>query len=287
MERAFVHPRAQVVHCDLSLSRRLEGAEGRSNAELVTARSRLRPDSGAEWCRVAGAWALYDGVDSPCTQTFGLGLFETASDADMDRIETFFRERGADVCHEVSPLAAPDLLGRLTTRGYGPIELSSVLFREITDDLGLEGASDESLRTRVVDAEEAGTWGQVAARGWSDVAPELEDYLKDLGTINEARGDTVCFVAEARGEPVAAGALCIQEGVALLAGASTVPAWRRRGAQLALLRSRLEHAVEKGCDLAMVVTQPGSASQRNAERRGFRVAYTRIKWRLDAPGRSG
>lgn len=25
---------------------------------------------------------------------------------------------------------------------------------------------------------------------------------------------------------------------------------------------------------------PGSASQRNAERQGFRIAYTRIKWTL-------
>jgi hypothetical protein len=25
---------------------------------------------------------------------------------------------------------------------------------------------------------------------------------------------------------------------------------------------------------------PGSASQRNAERQGFRIAYTRMKWRL-------
>ena len=27
---------------------------------------------------------------------------------------------------------------------------------------------------------------------------------------------------------------------------------------------------------------PGSGSQRNAERNGFRIAYTRIKWRGDA-----
>jgi hypothetical protein len=26
---------------------------------------------------------------------------------------------------------------------------------------------------------------------------------------------------------------------------------------------------------------PGSGSQRNAERHGFRIAYTRIKWRRD------
>lgn len=30
----------------------------------------------------------------------------------------------------------------------------------------------------------------------------------------------------------------------------------------------------------MMGAQPGSASQRNAERQGFRVAYTRVKWGL-------
>jgi GNAT superfamily N-acetyltransferase len=68
-------------------------------------------------------------------------------------------------------------------------------------------------------------------------------------------------------------------GVALLAGASTVPEHRKRGAQLALLDARLRYAAEHGCDLAMMGAAPGSASQRNAERHGFRIAYTRIKWR--------
>jgi hypothetical protein len=30
----------------------------------------------------------------------------------------------------------------------------------------------------------------------------------------------------------------------------------------------------------MMGAEPGSASQRNAERQGFRIAYTRIKWHL-------
>jgi hypothetical protein len=30
----------------------------------------------------------------------------------------------------------------------------------------------------------------------------------------------------------------------------------------------------------MVCAAPGSTSQRNAERNGFRIAYTRIKWHL-------
>jgi hypothetical protein len=89
-----------------------------------------------------------------------------------------------------------------------------------------------------------------------------------------------CFVAEIGGEAIAAAALFMHEGVALLAGASTVPEGRRQGAQLALLDARLRTAVSSGCDLAMMVAAPGSASQRNAERNGFRVAYTRTKWQL-------
>ena len=72
----------------------------------------------------------------------------------------------------------------------------------------------------------------------------------------------------------------MHDRVALLAGASTVPEGRRQGAQLALLDARLQTAVDAGCDLAMMVAAPGSASQRNAERQGFRIAYTRTKWQL-------
>lgn len=40
------------------------------------------------------------------------------------------------------------------------------------------------------------------------------------------------------------------------------------------------YAFDAGCDLSMMVAEPGSSSQRNAGRNGFRVAYTRTKWRL-------
>ena len=63
------------------------------------------------------------------------------------------------------------------------------------------------------------------------------------------------------------------------AGAATIPEMRKQGAQGELLKARLAYAAERGIELAMIVTQPGSGSQRNAERRGFRPVYTRMKWR--------
>jgi hypothetical protein len=55
---------------------------------------------------------------------------------------------------------------------------------------------------------------------------------------------------------------------------------RRRGLQALLLQERMRYAFDHGCDIAMMVAEAGSNSQRNAERAGFHIAYTRTKWRL-------
>ena len=48
-------------------------------------------------------------------------------------LERFFRERGAASEHEVSPLALGDSLAVLSNRGYEPFELTTVMFRPISD----------------------------------------------------------------------------------------------------------------------------------------------------------
>lgn len=106
--------------------------------------------------------------------------------------------------------------------------------------------------------------------------------MRQFGRIMASAEGSVPFLAELDGQAVATGGLVLHGGVALLAGASTVPAARSQGAQRALLQARLRYAAEHGCDLAMMGAHPGSASQRNAERQGFRIAYTRIKWHLGA-----
>ena len=269
---------APFIFSDLNLSRRLERAEGRSNVGFVEARALVSPGVGACWTEVAGCYAMFDGVESPVTQTFGLGMFETPSDADLERLEEFFKERGAPVNHELSPLADPETFKLLNGRGYEPCEFTSVLFRPLVPFACAARPRESGVKVRVVGPEEHELWAQTAARGWSE--SEWVEFMLGLSRVSAARADALSFLAELEGRPVATGALSINEGVALLAGASTVPEERRRGAQLALLDARLAYAAERGCDIAMMCALPGSASQRNAERQGFRIAYTRIKWRL-------
>jgi GNAT superfamily N-acetyltransferase len=266
-----------MVFSDLALSRRLERAEGWACAQFAEARRRIFPGSGAEWMECAGAYAVFDDIDSPVTQTFGLGIFEELSAGSLDAIERFFLDRGAEVDHEVSPFAGAAALSLLCARQYRPIEISSVLYRPVENPAAEEHGN---ISVRVTGPNEAQLWTDISARGWTHEHPELLDLLLQTGAIASARQQTVCFLAEVDGEPGAAGALCIHEGTALFAGAATIPEMRRRGLQAALLKERMRYAFDHGCDLAMMVAEVGSESQRNAERRGFRIAYTRAKWHL-------
>jgi GNAT superfamily N-acetyltransferase len=265
---------------DMDLARRLERAEACANAAFVEARAEVDPQSGAQWIEAGGAYAMYDGVTSPVTQTFGLGLFEEATSAVLDEIETFFRERGAPVCHEVSPLAGGPLAALLAVRGYQPVEFTSVTYRAVDSGSVLGLSLNEKIHVRPIEEGEGELWAQVAARGWSEDLPDLNDFLLSLGAINTRRAHTISFLADLESRPIAAGALCVHQGVALFAGACTIPEARRLGAQRALMDARFRYAAEHGCDVAMMGAAPGSSSQRNAERYGFRIAYTRTKWQL-------
>jgi len=267
---------------DLSLSRRLERAEGRSSVNFVEARAELNPESGAEWIEVAGAYAMFDGICSPVTQTFGLGVSDPVTQADLEKLEEFFQQRGAHVHHEVSPLADASLLTLFNERGYQPIELTSVMYRPIGRGVQIASPRDKKVQSRLIRDGEEELWARTASRGWSELT-EFADTILEVLSITAKRASGLSFMAELDGRPIATGAMFIHDGVALLAGASTIPEGRRQGAQLALLESRLHYAAEKGCDIAMICALPGSASQRNAERQGFRVAYTRIKWSLISP----
>lgn len=262
---------------DLSLARRLERAEASANAAFVEARAAMQPASGAAWRDVNGTYAMFDGVASPLTQTFGLGLFATPADDELVAIEAFFAERGTDVFHEVAPLADPAVLALLVSRGYVPIEHTTVMHRPLTSASLAGLAKPSTLTTRRIGHDELGAWAETSARGWGE-SPELASFMRDFGNITGRSRGVTCFVADLEGQMVGTGAMAMHGGVALLAGASTIPAFRGRGAQTALLEARLAYAADHGCDLAMMGAAPGSTSQTNAERQGFRIAYTRLKW---------
>ncbi|PYS99740.1 MAG: hypothetical protein DMF63_10240 [Acidobacteria bacterium] len=275
-----------MIYSDKVLSQKLELTEARANIDFVESRAKLEPEIGATWIEIGGARAMFDGAQSPCTQTFGLGLFDEITGERLDEIEDFFRSRGAPVFHEVSPLADPAIIPLLNSRGYRPIEMSTVLFRELEHGVPPSGPAEPEgrlkprLKTRIIEDNEADLWAATSAVGWSTEMDGLADFMFSFGRVSARSEGSYPFLAELDNKPVAAGMLFMSDDACILAGASTILEARNQGAQNALFAARLKFAVEHGCRLAMMSSMPGSQSQKNAQKNGFEIAYTRTKWHL-------
>jgi hypothetical protein len=269
------------MFADLELARRIERTSGLSCSAFAETRCRLSPSTAAEWIEVAGVRAVYDGVESPITQTFGLGIHQPAGQSDFDMIEQFYFARNAATMHEVCPLADASTLEHLYQRDYRPIEYSSVLFlplKELKEKWEPSGTVNPLIKTRLVAKHELERFAEIAALGWQSEFPTATTLIRELATVSANSSGCYPFVAEMNGRWIATGSVWILEGVADLAGASTIEEARNQGAQSALLTTRLNFAAEMGCEISTMGALPGSKSQRNAERRGFRIAYTRTKW---------
>lgn len=260
---------------DLRLSQKLEHAEGLASRRYIEAKRRVFPTSEATWCEIAGAYALYDTAQSPLTQSFGLGIHVAATDDDLEQIERFFVQRGAAVSHEISPLADPSLLGQLHHRKYYPIELTSVLYRSIDDGWLIE--SNPAIKVRSIEPDEQAAYSTMCAAAWQ-LPAEYAGFFDEMGKISAQNEYAKSFVVELNGKPIGGGSLWLSDDVALIAGDCTLPEARRQGGQLALLAARIEYAREHGYKLMMMCAQPGSSSQKNGQRAGMHIAYTRIKW---------
>ena len=252
-----------MVFADALLAQRIEAAEA-ANARGCSPR-------GASVLEVAGGCAIFTGADSPLTQAVGIGLNGAVSEAEIGALETFFRSRGAKATIDLCPLADPALLQALGRRGYRPIEFNNVLVRRLArSDIVL------TPRVRRALAGEDDLWSYTVGRGFFD-QPELTTEEMDVGRAIFAMPGAMCYLGVAEtGASAGGAALAIRHGLATLFADSTIAQFRCHGLHRELIAARLNEAIAQGCDMATASTLPGSVSQRNYERAGFEVVYTKV-----------
>src|SRR5882724_2428806 len=264
---------------NIELARRIELAEAQAAAGGAETMRRLRPESGAAVESIAGGFAMYCGANSPTTQAVGMGLDGPVSEEEFERLENFYRSRSEPVRVETCPLADASLVGHFGKHGYRVTEFSNVMA------LALDGAyraQNQAGRPPGVvvergSQEKMDLWTITVNQGFAEKGPVVPEAVEVMKMFALSPG-VECYLARVDGKVAGGGTLAIRDGVAGLFGASTLPAFRRRGVQAELLHARLARAAEAGCDLAVCLAQPGSTSQRNILRRGFTVLYTRVKF---------
>jgi len=259
---------------DSTLAARLEGFAARDLRRFVDAAVRAFPDSRAEVLEVGGGVAAYCMPGAPFNQAIGMGLADPVTAPEIDLLETFFANRSERVRVNVCPLADPSLTAELSRRGYLVAEFENVLVRPLNRDDDLQ-VPDPSIEIRIVSSVDREEWALGVVRGFS-VTGSLTDADKELSRLMAVQDGAIALLAIADGAPVGTAELVIDEGVGWLSADTTLPAYRRQGVQIALQRARLRLARDGGCDLAVSEARPGGTSQRNMERLGFRIAYTRV-----------
>ena len=262
---------------DLALARRVELAEAQAAACAAQATTRTRTGAAVE--RIAGGFAVYCGANSPVTQAIGLGLSGAVSDEQFHQLENFYRSRNEPVRIEACPLADATLFELLGKHGYRATEFSNVMARRIANgeefDVPGKGITVEAVGEKQIDL-----WALTVAQGFAEKQPVGSEILEVMKMFALAPG-IECYLAKLDGKPAGGGTLSLRDGLAGLFGASTLPAFRKRGVQSALLRARLRRGATAGCSVAVCLAQPGSSSQRNILRHGFQVLYTRVKFERD------
>jgi ribosomal protein S18 acetylase RimI-like enzyme len=264
------------MFADVALACRIELAESRLAAALAGA-----ADAPAAAIReVGGGIAALVGPGSPMNKIVGLG-FAPLDSGVLAEVEASWREREEPVRIELCALADPDVLALLAARGYQLMAFENVLGLDLLHVFDAEplevGVGVERVRDGTLSA-----WASVAVDGFA--APDgtgavVDEYARDV--LEHVMADFARtpgmrrYLARYDGMPAGAASIRLEHGIAQLCGATTLPEYRRRGIQRALLAARIEEARAEGCELAVITTAPGSQSQANAQRRGFSLLYTR------------
>jgi GNAT superfamily N-acetyltransferase len=201
-----------------------------------------------------------------------IGLDSTAQ---LDEIAAFYGD---------SPWWVYDVNGLgdgLEERGF----TSDYGFMKFTRGIGPREARSD-LRVVRVEPDRAGDFAQVVTGGF-----ELPEWSASLAENVVGRPGWSCYVAYDGDEPAGAGALYVHERTGWLGLGATLPRFRGRGAQSALLATRIEDARRQGC--TAVATETGeledgrpSNSYRNILRAGFREAGVRPNYRAPSTTRA-
>jgi ribosomal protein S18 acetylase RimI-like enzyme len=267
------------LFCDTALAARIEEAEADLIARCSEAASRRAGASGFV-TPLAGGVASFAGDGSPYNKVAGLGFGGVPDPAALGGIEAAFAGRGSPTQVELAHLADPAIGALLSARGYQLESFENVLGRALTADI--ERVSPPGVEVRPSGDEESGAWLDAMAEATvhpdSQGVPWHEEFPREViieAQLASSAAGAVRYAALLDGVLAGGATMRLAGGIAQLTGASTVPVYRRRGIQTALLSARLADAAAAGCDIATIVVQPGSKSQQNAQRQGFDLLYTR------------
>ena len=276
------------MFCPADLAARIDQAEARQMMAIAHSAATRDPSLRPFVVPVGRGAAIYAGPGSPTNKMIGIGFSEALDASVLDDLEARFAGLATPLQAEVSVLAEPAVHAQLTGRGYRPSGFEHVLGHPLGAAIA---ALPEGVAVDVASSSDVGPLGDVFIEAFAspdvggvggDAIPPSAEIRRWFDVTMSAEGFRG-YVARVGGEIAGGGSMRVDGEVAQFSGAGTLPRFRRRGVQTALVRARLMAAAAAGCTIGVVVTQPGSKSQQNVQREGFALLYAR-QLLVKAPG---
>lgn len=263
---AFMQPR-------LSIADVATFEEARQARDVAAVAGESEPIAGGMMCfAFVGAWA---------NQAMGLGMHGPVSAADVDRLIRFYEERGVEPRIEVCPRADESLVLHLAERQFVVRDFETVFYRDCRTALPAPPA--EVTVRRIDPASPAELAAAVDLTFAAFGVPRTAEMAALQERVLTERSAAV-FVGRIDGVPAGIACASVTPPCGGMFATATLPAYRRRGVQRALMIARLAAIAEVGAQVATVQSRPGVATERNAWRLGFRVAYTKAILVRPRPG---
>jgi hypothetical protein len=262
----------------LTLAEKAEIVETSEANVFRAALGNLPPELVAEYgagCQEVGGAAAYFFARMPAVifnRVTGLGIQQPATEAMVDELIEFYGRRQTPFGIDLSPAAQPaQLAAWLLERGLRPSYNLAKVIRgtepppHIETDLTIEPVTEAN----------AAHYAHVAVGGFG-----MPDWMAPLFEMLATLPNIYSYLAYADDEPAAIGSMYAGDGVAALFNGATLPEYRRRGGQGAIMARRIQDAIAMGCQ--WVTTETGedtpeapSPSYHNMLRTGFHPAYLR------------
>lgn len=260
-----------------AVAARVEGAETATWISMLRTLAELPGNPwGAEWAQFGRVTALcvrnFATQSSLANRVMGAG---PEDEADLARALEFLGERISRLRVDVSPLHSNRFfLDHLHALGFKMRGFQVALFRE-AEPLAVGLPPGVEIR-RVESEADAAAVARIYPVGFD--LPGWADFSRDLIQALWRRPEWRVYLALVDGKPAAMATLHTADGVGCLESACTLPEFRGRGAQSALIRRRIADAAAAGCDLIVSQTGNGTVSQNNMERCGLRIAYSKAEF---------
>lgn len=194
----------------------------------------------------------------------------------LDAITEFYEKSGTDFELIVPPYDLDsEVAKKLTSDGFQPSQYYARLCQDPRIVELPESYAPFSIRK--IERSEGEKFFRVYLDGFGADPAQHDRAIANMRQLFDLSG-LYFFMAEIDRRPAGVGMLYVRDGTGYLCAGATLPEFRNRGCQSALLLCRQKLARELDLDLLASWSHFGGASNRNMLRAGMHLSHTDLSW---------